>query len=71
MDDRGHARVPSRRTENERKAFGLVMEAIKEMRYGVVNIIVQDGLVVQVERTEKFRLLTPREIGEFREGEGI
>jgi hypothetical protein len=37
-----------------------VLEQIRQtligMRYGVVSITVQDGVVVQIERTEKLRL---------------
>lgn len=33
-----------------------IQEALRGLRYGVVSIIVQDGVVVQVERTEKRRL---------------
>jgi hypothetical protein len=31
-------------------------EALSDLRYGTVTIVVQDGIVVQVDRTEKFRL---------------
>lgn len=30
--------------------------AVRSIRYGVVQIIVQDGVVVQIDRTEKMRL---------------
>lgn len=33
-----------------------IQEALRGLRYGQVTIIVQDGVVVQVERTEKLRL---------------
>jgi hypothetical protein len=32
-----------------------VEEALRELRYGTVTITVQDGVVVQVERTERRR----------------
>ncbi|MDR3710060.1 MAG: YezD family protein [Capsulimonadaceae bacterium] len=35
----------------------LVREAIAGIRYGVVQVIVQDGKVVQIDRTEKNRLV--------------
>lgn len=33
-----------------------IQQALRGLRYGNVNIIVQDGVVVQVDRTEKRRL---------------
>lgn len=33
-----------------------VREALRGLRFGVVTIIVQDGVVVQLERTERKRL---------------
>jgi hypothetical protein len=36
-----------------------IREALSDLRYGTVTIVVQDGIVVQVDRTEKFRLQTP------------
>ncbi len=33
-----------------------IQDALRELRYGSVNIIVQDGVIVQVDRTEKRRL---------------
>lgn len=37
-------------------ALSRVREALTGLRYGEVTLIVQDGVVVQVERTEKLRL---------------
>ncbi len=37
----------------------VVAEAVGGLRYGVVQIVVHDGAVVQVERTEKWRLDKP------------
>ena len=34
----------------------VVAEQVSELRFGVVQITVQDGRVVQIERTEKIRL---------------
>ena len=34
----------------------VVAEQVSKLRFGVVQIMVHDGRVVQVERTEKFRL---------------
>ncbi|MBI5178039.1 MAG: YezD family protein [Nitrospinae bacterium] len=33
-----------------------IVEAIKSIRHGYVQIIVQDGKVVQIDRTEKIRV---------------
>jgi hypothetical protein len=33
-----------------------VQDALRGLRYGTVSIIVQDGVVVQIDRTEKRRL---------------
>ncbi len=36
--------------------FADIEAAIRNTRYGVVQIIIQDGVVVQIDRTEKLRL---------------
>ncbi len=36
-----------------------ILQTLRGLRYGVVTIIVQDGVVVQIERTEKHRLRKP------------
>ena len=33
-----------------------IREALRGLRYGTVNIIIQDGVVVQIDRTEKKRV---------------
>jgi len=38
-------------------AIERVRDALRGLRFGTVSVIVQDGVVVQVERTEKLRLL--------------
>ncbi len=40
----------------ELTAIEPIREALRGLRYGIVSIIVQDGVVVQIERTEKRRL---------------
>jgi hypothetical protein len=37
-------------------ALSKVRDALHGLRYGEVTVVVQDGVVVQVERTEKVRL---------------
>jgi hypothetical protein len=33
-----------------------IQEAVESIRYGVVQLIIQDGRVVQIDKTEKIRL---------------
>ena len=40
-------------------ALDRIRDALRGLCFGAVTVIVQDGVVVQVERTEKLRLLTP------------
>jgi hypothetical protein len=46
-----------------------ISEAVRGLRFGSVEIIVQDGRVVQIERTEKFRLDEARMV-RFSSGRG-
>ena len=39
----------------------LVTKQVSTLRYGVVQIVVHDSQIVQVERTEKFRIEPARE----------
>lgn len=41
--------------------IALVREKVESLRYGVVQLVVHDGRVTQIERTEKTRLLGTRE----------
>jgi len=41
----------------------LVREKVESLRYGVVQLVVHDGRVTQIERTEKTRLPATRERG--------
>lgn len=54
--------LPSGREETRPEANPLerIGEALRGLRYGVVTVIVHDGVVVQVDRTEKLRLTTPK-----------
>jgi hypothetical protein len=42
--------------ERSREALARISAALRGLRYGTVTAVVQDGVVVQVERTEKIRL---------------
>jgi hypothetical protein len=46
------------RATHDRAHNGLdrISAALRGLRYGTVTAVVQDGVVVQVERTERFRL---------------
>ncbi len=41
--------------EGERKLVLQILEALRSIRYGYVQIIVQDSKVVQIDKTEKMR----------------
>ena len=50
------------RDENDapvQAALPHISDALRGLKFGVVSVIVQDGVVVQVERTEKHRLRRP------------
>lgn len=42
--------------ENEKKLLLQILKALRSIRYGYVQIIVQDSKVVQIDKTEKIRL---------------
>ncbi len=50
--------------DQQQREFELaqVREALKGLRFGTVNIVVQDGVVVQIDRTEKKRLVRRGEV---------
>lgn len=54
----GSARLPSEEELRE------IAASLRGMRYGSVNIVVQDGVIIQIDRTEKKRLRTRREASE-------
>jgi hypothetical protein len=41
-------------------AFTQIRDSLRGLRFGSVNIIVQDGVVIQIDRTEKRRLRSNR-----------
>jgi hypothetical protein len=53
QDANGHVAAPLERT---RDALDRIQTALRGLRYGTVTAVVQDGVVVQVDRTEKFRI---------------
>ena len=42
--------------DEEQRWLKVVRELLEDLRYGVVQIVVQDAKVVQVEKTEKVRI---------------
>lgn len=47
--------LPSPETQGRHPALDRIDDALRGLRYGSVLAIVQDGVVVQIERTEKTR----------------
>ncbi len=45
-------------TSRPADTLALVVESLQGLQFGSVTIIVQDGVIVQVDRTEKRRLLS-------------
>jgi hypothetical protein len=41
-----------------------IAASLRGLRYGSVNIVVQDGVIIQIDRTEKKRLRTRRDAAE-------
>jgi hypothetical protein len=50
----------SDRPTREQEEMRQVREALRGLRFGTVTIIVQDGVVVQIDRLEKRRLRSPK-----------
>lgn len=47
-------------TQAREREFKLIREALLGLRFGVVSITVHDGAVVQIDRTEKRRIVDSR-----------
>jgi hypothetical protein len=45
---------------DEPEWLALVRSQVRDLRYGVVQLVVHDGRVTQIERTEKTRLASDR-----------
>jgi hypothetical protein len=46
---------PSPQDTNRRWAWQNLEDALRDLQFGAITLIVQDGIVVQVERTERRR----------------
>ena len=55
----GNGQVAEGATTGE-NALDEVRASLRNLRYGSVTIIVQDGVIIQIDRTEKRRLQTRR-----------
>ncbi len=42
-------------TESEKKLLQQILKALRSIRYGCVQIFIQDSKVVQIDKTEKIR----------------
>ena len=43
-------------TQEEEEVLGKVLDALRQIKFGYVQITIQDNRVVQIDRTEKQRL---------------
>ena len=50
----------SDRDTNGEDEIAQIRESLRGLRFGSVNIIVQDGVIIQIDRTEKRRLRNSR-----------
>jgi hypothetical protein len=51
-----HATISQERPGPADEALHQIRDSLRGLRFGSVNIIVQDGVVIQIDRTEKRRL---------------
>lgn len=58
-DHRDHREQGGNRHEERERVLAQVSAALAEIRYGAIEIVIQDSRVVQIERREKFRLDDP------------
>ncbi len=42
--------------ESEKELLSQILKALRSIRYGYVQIIIQDSKIVQIDKTEKIRL---------------
>ena len=52
---------PTPTADGQPEWLGIVRNHVENLRYGVVQLVVHDGRVTQIERTEKVRLPSERE----------
>ena len=54
--DLAHAAGSVNRDAAQDSAIEHIRDALRGLRFGLVSIVVQDGIVIQIERTERKRL---------------
>jgi hypothetical protein len=54
-DPTAAAPAPTSREQNLRWALRQIEESLRDLRFGALTLVVQDGVIVQVERTERHR----------------
>jgi hypothetical protein len=55
-NDLAHAPASVGRDTAQDSALEHIRDALRGLRFGLVSIVVQDGVVIQIERTERKRL---------------
>ena len=64
-EELSHLSHPSRPSRPQRsddpRALGEIREALRGLQHGRLTVVVQDGVIVQLERTDKVRLSDSRE----------
>jgi hypothetical protein len=55
-NDLAHAPGGVNRDAAQDSALEHIRDALRGLRFGLVSIVVQDGVVIQIERTERKRL---------------
>lgn len=53
------SKTPAAEQGSADDAVNQIRDSLRGLRFGSVNIIVQDGVVIQIDRTEKRRLRGP------------
>lgn len=53
------------KTSTEAAWIPVLKKQLKSLRFGVVQIVVHDGRVVQIERTERIRFSEPASLDSF------
>jgi len=52
--------APTEPTGTADEAINQIRDSLRGLRFGSVNIIVQDGVIIQIDRTEKRRIRNSR-----------
>jgi hypothetical protein len=59
MNDPGTVSAPAGREQNIQWALQQIEASLCDLRFGALTLVVQDGVIVQVERTERHRYRRP------------